>query len=86
VIYDDMIRTGSSLLSAARAYLDAGASSVAAVASHGVFPGNALERIAASGLLTHIFVSDSHPRARELAHPMLTVQSVAPVFAGFLRN
>lgn len=84
VIYDDMIRTGTSLLSAARAYLDAGATSVAAVASHGVFPGDALERIAASGLLTDIIVTNSHPRARELSHAMLRVVSVAPVFAAFL--
>ncbi|HEY0140453.1 MAG TPA: ribose-phosphate diphosphokinase [Thermoanaerobaculia bacterium] len=86
VIYDDMIRTGSSLMAAARAYLDAGASSVAAVASHGVFPGDALERIAESRLLTQIVVSDSHPRTREVAHPILTVQPVTPVIAAFLRN
>ena len=38
VIYDDMIRTGSSVINAARAYRDAGATSVAALCTHGVFP------------------------------------------------
>src|SRR3954468_8630328 len=38
-IYDDMIRTGGSLMNAARAYLAAGASSVAAVTTHGIFAG-----------------------------------------------
>ncbi|MBI3271750.1 MAG: ribose-phosphate pyrophosphokinase, partial [Planctomycetes bacterium] len=38
VVYDDMIRTGGSLLSAARAYLDAGAREISAVATHGLFP------------------------------------------------
>ena len=84
IIYDDMIRTGSSLVHAARAYRDAGASRVAAIASHGVFPGNSLEKIAASGLFEKIVCSDSHPRAREVQHALLEVQSVAPVFAAAL--
>ena len=49
VIYDDMIRTGGSLISAARAYRDAGAVAIDAIATHGVFPGDSLARIAGSG-------------------------------------
>ena len=86
IIYDDMIRTGSSLIHAARAYRDAGASTVAAVASHGVFPNDAIDRIAASRLLERIICSDSHPRARQIRHPLLEVQSVAPVFVPFARR
>ena len=86
IIYDDMIRTGSSLLHAARAYRDAGATRVSAVASHGELPGGAVERIAASGLIERIVCSDSHPRARAIAAPILTVQSVAPVFVPFVRS
>ncbi|PTX94787.1 ribose-phosphate pyrophosphokinase [Verrucomicrobia bacterium LW23] len=73
VIYDDMIRTGGSLLSAARAYRDAGAISVACVATHALLPGNALEKIRNSGVLTCVCVTDTHPRAREL----LTAQAAA---------
>lgn len=77
VIYDDMIRTGGSLLSAARAYKDAGARSIAAVATHGLFPGDALIRLRDSGLLTRIITTDSHPRACQLAGDFLQVVSVA---------
>ncbi|HEY3246223.1 MAG TPA: ribose-phosphate diphosphokinase, partial [Phycisphaerae bacterium] len=63
VIYDDMIRTGSSLESAARAYLAAGATRVAAIATHGLFPDGALEHLKQSGLFTQIICTDSHPRA-----------------------
>ena len=45
VIYDDMIRTGGSLIAAARAYRDAGAVAIDAIATHGVFPGDSLEKI-----------------------------------------
>src|SRR5207237_1702716 len=36
VIYDDMIRSGTSILNAARAYRDAGAGRIVAIATHGV--------------------------------------------------
>jgi ribose-phosphate pyrophosphokinase len=85
IIYDDMIRTGSSLLHAASAYRDAGASRVAAVASHGVFPGDSLGKIANSGLLEKIICSDSHPRARQVSHPILEVLPVAPILAPHLQ-
>jgi ribose-phosphate pyrophosphokinase len=84
IIYDDMIRTGSSLLHAARAYRDAGAKSVSAVASHGEFSGDGLEKIAASGLIDRIVCTDSHPRAHALRHPMVEVLSVASMFVPFV--
>jgi len=88
VIYDDMVRTGGSLIAAAAAYRDAGATSVAAVTTHGLFVGDALERIAASGLFSALAATDSHPRAIELArtHPLLTIHSVAPLLAGRLEE
>jgi ribose-phosphate pyrophosphokinase len=67
MIYDDMIRTGGSLMQAARAYLDAGATRVHAIASHLVLPDDSLERILASGVLASIRGTDSHPASRKLA-------------------
>ena len=84
VIYDDMIRTGSSLLGAARAYLGAGASSLAVVATHGVFPGDAFAAIQASGLFTDIACTDSHPRALALRAQGLHVEPTAELFAPHL--
>jgi ribose-phosphate pyrophosphokinase len=85
VIYDDMIRTGSSLLSAARTYLDAGATSIAAVATHGVFPGDSLHRLIDSGVLSRIACTDTHPRATELdGRGILEVGSVARSIARLL--
>lgn len=81
VIYDDMIRTGGSLMNAARAYREAGAARIAAITTHGLFPGDALERLQASGLFTAIASTDSHPRARALAGSGLLVESCAGVLA-----
>jgi ribose-phosphate pyrophosphokinase len=81
VIYDDMIRSGGSLIAAARAYHEAGARSVDAVVTHGVLPGEAREDLRRSGLLRSVTVTDSHPRARLLADDFLHVVSVAQILA-----
>jgi ribose-phosphate pyrophosphokinase len=84
VVYDDMIRTGGSLLGAARAYKQAGATSLAAVTTHGLFPGDSLKKIQDSGLFTSIVCTDSHPRALELAAQGLEVAPVGQLFLPFL--
>jgi len=84
VIYDDMIRTGGSLRQAAEAYRAAGAERIFAIATHGLFPGDALEKLESSGLFERIVVTDSHPRARALSGETLEVRSVTSVFAPYL--
>ncbi len=84
VLYDDMIRTGGSLLGAARAYRQAGATSLAAVATHALLPGDSLARLQASGLFTDIVCTDSHPRALELQPRGLVVEPVGQLFLPYL--
>jgi ribose-phosphate pyrophosphokinase len=86
VIYDDMIRTGGSLIAAARAYKAAGALKLTAIATHGVFPGDALERLSATGLFSAIACTDTHPRASELAGSSLHVAPIAGVLARALEE
>ncbi|MBL4634393.1 MAG: ribose-phosphate pyrophosphokinase [Kofleriaceae bacterium] len=86
VIYDDMIRTGSSLLGAAKAYRDAGAIDVSAVTTHGVFPGDALERLRGSGLFSSIATTDSHPRSLELAGDFLKVHTISELLYSAVRE
>jgi len=87
VVYDDMIRTGSSLLQAGRAYLDNGATAVHAIASHLVLPAGALDRIRAAGVFASITGTDSHPGSRQLAGEAAdppAVVSIAPLLLGAL--
>jgi ribose-phosphate pyrophosphokinase len=84
VIYDDMIRTGSSLINAARAYREAGAGKLIAIATHAVFPEGALERIQGSGLFDAIGVTNSHRNARGLEERGVVVRSIAPLFAPYV--
>lgn len=86
IIYDDMIRTGGSLLGAAQAYRDAGASRIDAITTHGVFPGQSWDNLRASRLFGRVIATDSHPRAARLAAEGLEVRGIAPLLAAHLRE
>ncbi len=60
VIVDDIIATGGTLNAAAQTVLDEGAERVFAVATHGLFSGNAFE-VLADGPLSGIVVTDTVP-------------------------
>lgn len=81
VIFDDMIRTGGSLIQAAEAYRQAGARSVHAVATHLVLPPGTVERLEAAPL-ERILGTDTHPNHRLVeGRPRFEVVSVADLFA-----
>jgi ribose-phosphate pyrophosphokinase len=86
IIYDDMIRTGGSLISAARAYKDAGASSISALATHGILPEGALERILDTGLFDRIAVTDTHPWTQKINHPQVEVLSVSGILSDWIKK
>lgn len=84
VIYDDMIRTGSSLLQAAEAYRQAGAARIVAVTTHLVLPPGTIERLEAS-CLERIIGTDSHPNHLLVEErPRFQIISVADLFAEVL--
>lgn len=86
VIYDDMIRTGGSLLGAARTYREAGAADVDVVATHGVLPGNALDRILGDGTISRVACSDSHPNACALVNRGLHLINLGSTIAARIQN
>jgi ribose-phosphate pyrophosphokinase len=85
IMSDDIIVTGGTLIAGAEALLEAGATTVYACATHGLFPGDALESLDASKL-TGIAVTDTVP-IDELGRPMkLTVLPVAGLLAETIQN
>jgi ribose-phosphate pyrophosphokinase len=86
VVYDDMVRTGSSLLQAGRAYLAAGATKVHAIVSHLILPGDSLEKIRNAGVFTTVLGTDSHPGSQKLAGTPDAVHSVAPLLVQALER
>lgn len=87
IIYDDMIRTGGSLINAAKSYKEAGASQIFAITTHGLFTNNALERLQHSGLFEKVFSTNTHPNTQVLLqNPLLEVKSVAKIIHKKLIN
>jgi ribose-phosphate pyrophosphokinase len=86
VIVDDMIDTGGTLAQAAKAVMEAGARSVAACATHGVFSGPAIQRLADSPL-TEIIVTDTIPlRPEAKASPKIRQLSVAKLLGEAIKR
>lgn len=65
ILVDDMIDTGGTLVAAAEALRRAGASAVSAVATHGLFNGEAVRRLAGLGL-QNVWVSDTLPLKEDI--------------------
>jgi ribose-phosphate pyrophosphokinase len=86
VIYDDMIRTGNSLITAGQAYREAGARKMSVVVTHGVFPGDALKKLQDSKLFDKIMCTDSHPRAVQLQGDFLEVTTVGTLLANAIKQ
>jgi len=84
VIIDDEIDTAGSLMEAVDALIAEGAHEVYSCATHGVFSGVALDRIAASRL-KEVIVTDTIPLS-ERAPDRITVLSVAPLFGEAIKR
>lgn len=85
VIIDDEIDTAGSLIEAVGALQVGGARAIYSCATHGVFSGTALERIAASAL-TEVIVTDTIPLPAEADDPRITVLSTAPLFGEAIKR
>jgi ribose-phosphate pyrophosphokinase len=84
VIVDDIIATGGTLNAAAQTVLDEGANEVFAVATHGLFSGQAFE-ILSSGPLAGIVVTDTIP-LRDGAPDTVTQLTCADVLEDSIRR
>ncbi len=84
VIVDDIIDTGGTLAAAAQTVLDEGARDVHAVATHGIFSGNAFETLAGSPL-SSIVVTDTVP-LRDGAPDLVRVLTSADILTDSVRR
>lgn len=79
IIYDDMIRSGSTLMEAAKAYHEAGAKQIVAVCTHGVFCAGAIEHIQHQNLIQRIYCTNSNPITKTLSTDFVEIHSLAGI-------
>lgn len=82
---DDICSTATTLCKAADACKRAGAISVQAVITHGLFSGNAIEKIEKSQI-EKIFVSNTISQNALKDHPKIEVVSIASIFGEAVRS
>tara|TARA_B110000046_G_scaffold31422_1_gene33374 strand:- start:7329 stop:8276 length:948 start_codon:yes stop_codon:yes gene_type:complete len=80
LIIDDMIDTAGTTVNAAKAAIDKGATSITAIATHGVLSGPALKRLNDSEI-KKIIITDTIARQEKKSIEKLKVVSVGKVFA-----
>jgi ribose-phosphate pyrophosphokinase len=85
VIVDDIIDTGGTLAAGARTVMESGASEVYAVATHGVFSGNAYETLANSPL-SGILVTDTVPLPEGAPEGLLRTLTVSDLLTDSVRQ
>lgn len=86
LLLDDLISTGRTLIQATDILLDRGAREVRVAATHGVFAGEAIERLSASPI-KEIVLTDSLPvQARLEDNDKFTVLSVARLLSEAMRR
>ena len=80
LIVDDLIDTGRTIVKAAQALKDAGATSVIVAATHAVFSDPATELLQ-SDFIDSVVVTDTLPIPEEKRFPTLTILPIAPLIA-----
>ena len=86
LVGDDVIMTGGTIISGARALKEAGAQAVYVFATHGIFARDALERFAAADELDGLVVTDTLPVDPLRRPDNLTVLSVSGLLARTIWN
>jgi ribose-phosphate pyrophosphokinase len=81
VIYDDMVRTGGSLINAAKAYKEAGANRIFVITTHGLFTKDGFKQIKHSGVIEYMVCMDTHPNALLYEDEFLKVKSISSLLA-----
>ncbi len=78
IIVDDEIATGGTILEAVHVLETHGVSEIYACATHGIFSGQAIERLAASSI-KQVVVTDSVPLPQKHQMPQIQTLTIAPL-------
>jgi ribose-phosphate pyrophosphokinase len=77
IIYDDMIRSGGSIVNAAKTYKDAGAGDIYVITTHGLFVNDCINKLKNTGLIKKILCTDSHANTQYIDDDFVEVITLA---------
>ncbi len=77
IIYDDIIRSGGSIINAAQTYKNAGAGDIYVITTHGLFVNDGINKLKKSGLIKKLICTDSHVNTQYINDDFVEVRSLA---------
>ncbi len=86
VIVDDILDTAGTMVNAATLFKKRGAGRIVVVATHGIFSGEALERLKNDAIERVIITDTVTPTKEVLAHPKIHLCSVAPLLSEVIKR
>lgn len=84
IIYDDMIRSGGSIINAAQTYKNAGAGDIYVITTHGLFVNDGINKLKNSGLIKKLICTDSHVNTQYIADDFTEIRSIAGLISSNL--
>ncbi len=85
IIFDDMIRSGGSIINAARAYKSIGAKDIYVACVHGVLVDGAVEKLKASGVIKGVYCTNTHIRTQQIQDDFVKVYDMSEVILSGLK-
>jgi len=79
IIFDDMIRSGGTIINAAKAYKAMGAKDVFVICVHGILIHGAVEKLKDSGVIKKLYCSNTHPHAQNIHDDFVKVCDVSDI-------
>lgn len=86
LVYDDEVATGGTVVELVHLLIESGIQCISLICTHGLFLGQALERLAAIAEIKEIVTTDTVFLPVEKRLPNMTVLSVAPIFGEAIRR
>lgn len=86
LVHDDEIATGGTVLELCDLLIEQGIEEISLVCSHGLFLGDALQRISTIPQIREIVTTDTVPRDEQDQPDNMVILSTAPVFGGAIRQ
>jgi ribose-phosphate pyrophosphokinase len=84
IIYDDMIRSGGSIINAAQTYKNAGATDIFVITTHGLFVNDGINKLRQSGLINKLICTDTHVNSKCIADDFVEVRSIAELICSVI--
>ena len=85
VIFDDMVRTGGSIINAAKSYKKAGAKDIYVICVHGIFADDAVKKFKKSGLIKTVYCTNTHSNAQNIKDDFVKIYDISEIILKGLR-